>query len=380
MKALDDGLVSVVVPAFNDASTISDTLESLLAQRYERWEAIVVDDGSTDDTARLIASYAQKDSRFQLLGRINGGPSAARNTGIAKAKGEFLMFLDADDVFRPNTLQKLVRGLSRNPQWDAVHCGWWQTRDVSQPPGGRCWCSFTGDLFDELCQRNLMPICAVMIRRRVMEAVAGFDESLSAVEDWDLWLQIARTGARFGRIADVLCLIRVRPGSNTQGSRRVFDCSWALLDRAHAADSRVSRPDPRHANGADASRRPIAITESAWACLGLAAGQGDFGTADYILGRVAHNYPDSLIPEQIGEGMRSMIWRGALIDEGQWEKLWPRISAPLLEFLLKQERNLARPGFGSEVLAHFAGLGLLNRVLQCTSYKLGRTITGLKFW
>jgi len=114
--------------------------------------------------------------------------------------------------------------------------------------------------------------------------------------------------------------------------------------------------------------------------LGLALGLGDVHAATYILSRVAQDYPDLLQPEQIGQGIGTMIWRGALVTPGEWDQLWPKVSKTLCEFLLKQELDLARPGFACSVVAHLGGHGVLQNILKSTTWRLGRSITCLKFW
>ena len=89
--------VSIIIPAYNAAKTIADTLNSVLAQTYPEWEAIVVDDGSTDATGEIVRRFLRRDARFRIVAKCNGGEAAARNSGIAEARYDWLLFLDADD-------------------------------------------------------------------------------------------------------------------------------------------------------------------------------------------------------------------------------------------------------------------------------------------
>ena len=116
--------VSVIMPAYNAAATISESLECLLSQTSPDWEAIVVDDGSTDRTKAIADSFAARDGRIRVITRCNGGEGAARNHGIANARYPWLLFLDADDWIAPSHLEILTAELRANPALDAVHCGW----------------------------------------------------------------------------------------------------------------------------------------------------------------------------------------------------------------------------------------------------------------
>lgn len=113
--------ISVIVPVYNTAPYLPACLDSLLAQTFPDFEAILVDDGSTDESPRILASYAEKDARFRVLTRPNGGLSAARNTGIAAASGVYLAFLDSDDVLDPAFLEKLFRR-AKTERLDVVVC------------------------------------------------------------------------------------------------------------------------------------------------------------------------------------------------------------------------------------------------------------------
>lgn len=101
--------VSVIIPAYNAEAFIGRTLESVLAQTYENIEVLVVDDGSRDRTAEIVASFAQKDSRVILLKQQNAGVAAARNLAIEKSRGEYIAPLDADDIWYPSKLDKQVQ-------------------------------------------------------------------------------------------------------------------------------------------------------------------------------------------------------------------------------------------------------------------------------
>ena len=117
-----EGLVSIVIPCYNQAVYLSETLDSLLKQKYNLWEGIVVDDGSPDNTKQVALEYVEKDSRFKYVYKPNGGLSSARNKGISLAVGEFILPLDADDIIQPEYLEEAVNAFQKNPDTKLVYC------------------------------------------------------------------------------------------------------------------------------------------------------------------------------------------------------------------------------------------------------------------
>jgi len=189
--------VSVIIPAFNAGRTITAALQSVFAQTYRRYEVIVVDDGSTDDTALRVTEWGD---RVQYVRQANGGPGSARNEGIRRARGRFIAFLDADDVWMPRKLDRQVAYFERFPETALLHAQTLVSRtptealrdtvdetpldDIANPPAH----SF-GELFHAAIDINTL---TVMVRRDVLAEVGGFDERRELhVEDWDLWLRIA---------------------------------------------------------------------------------------------------------------------------------------------------------------------------------------------
>jgi glycosyltransferase involved in cell wall biosynthesis len=181
--------VCVIIPTYNRAAMVSEAVASVLAQTWPDFELLVVDDGSTDDTAAALAPYA---SRLRLLRRERrGGVSAARNAGIKASCGEWLAFLDSDDLWLPEKLARQLAFLSGNPgllicQTEET----WVRRGVrvNQPRTHR---KIGGRIFLPSLERCLVSPSAVILHRRLLERHGGFDEDLPAAEDYDLWLRLA---------------------------------------------------------------------------------------------------------------------------------------------------------------------------------------------
>lgn len=183
-------LISVIVPAYNAATTIKETLDSVCRQTLSNIEIIVINDQSTDATLDCIAQL--KDSRLKVFSYPHGGVSASRNRGIACAESEFIAFLDADDIWTEDKLECQVQALQHNPD-AALAYSWTDYLDES----GRFLrsgdhVSWNGDVYQHLLVRNFLDNGSnPLIRKEVLVSVGGFNESLSCGEDWELWVRLA---------------------------------------------------------------------------------------------------------------------------------------------------------------------------------------------
>jgi glycosyltransferase involved in cell wall biosynthesis len=191
-------LVSIVIPAHNAARYLGETLASASAQRYKELEIIVVDDGSTDDTAEVTLRHARRDPRVRLIRQANTGVGAARNTGIAVARGKYIAPLDADDLWDPEKIPAQVAEM----EWQGERAGfvycWSRTIDEAgrftglKPP-----CSAAGRVFNVLLFRNFLHNASVpLFRASVLQRVGGYatreeQGGAQGCEDWELLLRIA---------------------------------------------------------------------------------------------------------------------------------------------------------------------------------------------
>lgn len=255
--------VSVVIPAHNAAETIAETLESLSTQTFSNWEAIVVDDGSSDETAALAARFAEKDSRIRTLSQSHLGGCAARNTGISLAHFDWLLFLDPDDWLSPQYLERMTKAITLDSDLDAVHCGWARVTPDGQLIGETCLPPL-GDLFSAFARTCAFHINTCIVRRSLVEDVGGFDTSLRNCQDWDFWQRIARTGARFGAVSEVLAYYRMSPDSVSVNGPQLLANGLRVIAQGHSLDPRVPNPHPAHADG-----QPVEQLSGAklhWAC------------------------------------------------------------------------------------------------------------------
>jgi peptidoglycan/xylan/chitin deacetylase (PgdA/CDA1 family)/GT2 family glycosyltransferase len=324
---MDDSIrVSVIIPAHNAAATIAETLDSLCAQTFVAWEAIVVDDGSTDATWEIAARYAARDARIRVLRQSHSGVSAARNAGVQAAHTDWLLFLDADDWILPAHLQRMSDMLATDPTLDAVHCGWARVASDGAVFDAQ-FCPHAEDLFPLFVRRCPFAIHACVVRRALVEAVGGFDPSLRIGEDWDLWRRLALAGARFGTVREVLAHYRMRPGSASHNSELFLVDSLRVLERGFAADPRVPNPLPAYAQGMPTEQLPsIALYLACWTA-GLALGAG--ADARRLLDRVEVDGQIGIDPAVVAR----IIFETAPLATGHSPDAWPEIWSGLAERL-----------------------------------------------
>lgn len=184
-------VVTVIIPTYNRAHLLSRALDSVLAQTFEDFEVLVVDDGSTDDTAALMAEYVARDERVRYLVQPrNAGVSAARNRGLREARGAYIAFLDSDDEWLPTKLERQVDRFEVLPEDVGLVYGGVENvgadgeRTVHTP-------EHRGDLFQTLLRKNVIHgTSGVMLRRAAAVRAGFFDEEIPAIEDWEYWLRV----------------------------------------------------------------------------------------------------------------------------------------------------------------------------------------------
>lgn len=207
-------LVSVVIPVYNAAKYISGAIDSVLAQTFTNYELIVVNDGSPD-TEHLEQTLKPYLSRIVYIKQQNQGVSAARNTGIKVAKGRIYAQLDADDLWKPDYLEKQIRYLKRNPNVDLVYPNALIFHDDSNevaefmkvsPSDGQA-------NFEHLVREKCTVMTSVTAKIEIIKKAGMFDETLPACEDFDLWLRFLKCGGEIGYHKEILVRYRRRPES-----------------------------------------------------------------------------------------------------------------------------------------------------------------------
>jgi glycosyltransferase involved in cell wall biosynthesis len=181
-------LISVIIPTYNRASLVTEAVDSVLAQSFRNLELIVIDDGSTDETGARLAAYG---ARLRYNRQERSGVSAARNRGLELACGEWVAFLDSDDLWQPKKLEVQVNFFARNPGAEICQTGEIWIRNGRRVNPRRKHAKPSGDIFEPSLELCLVSPSAVMLRKSLFSLVGPFDPRLPACEDYDLWLRIA---------------------------------------------------------------------------------------------------------------------------------------------------------------------------------------------
>jgi glycosyltransferase involved in cell wall biosynthesis len=226
-------LISVIIPVFNGETTIQETIESVLNQTIKDLELLVINDGSQDGTVEIIERIP--DSRIQIFSYPNAGQSTSRNRGIELAKGDYISFIDADDLWTPDKLEAQLNALQANSK-AAVAYSWtdW-INESSQLLGKGSYNTEQGEVFAKLLLNDFVANGSnVLIRRDALTEVGGFDSSVTPAEDWDLWLRLAAR-YEFVAVRSPQILYRISPHSASFNVWKMEASSLQVIDKAFAA-------------------------------------------------------------------------------------------------------------------------------------------------
>lgn len=179
--------VSVIIPTFNRAHYVVEAIESVLAQSYHDFELIIVDDGSTDETAQIIGEY---QNRLQYFYQENQGPSAARNWGIHQATGTFIAFLDSDDLWHKDKLKTQMSLMNQQPEIKICYTNEIWIRNGVRVNQRKIHQKYSGWIFQRCLPLCIISPTSALIHREVFDKVGLFDENFIVCEDYDLWLRI----------------------------------------------------------------------------------------------------------------------------------------------------------------------------------------------
>jgi glycosyltransferase involved in cell wall biosynthesis len=225
-------LISIIIPVYNGEKTIQKTIESVLQQTFKDFEIILINDGSQDSTLDVINNI--KDERLRVFSYPNAGVSTSRNRGLALARGEFISFLDADDLWTPDKLETQLKALQNNLQ-AAVAYSWSDWIDESGQflrSGGHI--TVNGKVFEQLLVRDFIESGSnPLIRRQALNEVGDFEPSVTPAEDWDMWLRLA-VRYEFVAVPCVQILYRISPLTASFNVWKMEAGSLRTIERAFA--------------------------------------------------------------------------------------------------------------------------------------------------
>ena len=227
--------ISIITPAFNAESTITHTIKSVQEQTFSDFELIIIDDGSTDKTIEVINNI--QDERIQVISYKNGGVSTARNRGITHANGEFIAFIDADDLWTSDKLELQLAALKNNPQAGVAY-SWTSFMDVDERGEPVSFLpspeySYMGDVYQQLLMGDfILSGSNTLIRSQAIQSAGEFEPTLKSCEDWDYWLRLA---ARFDfvLVPKYQILYRRTPGAMSSKVEVMKEASQITIERAY---------------------------------------------------------------------------------------------------------------------------------------------------
>lgn len=255
----DNPLVSVVMPAYNARRYVAEAVDSVLAQTLTDFEFVIVDDGSTDNTAQILRAYADRDHRIRVINQPNSGIGAALNHGIESARARYIARMDSDDICLPQRLARQVEYLDRTPQCVLVGTRVLLIDQDGLPLYEMESVQTTHERIDELLLEAKWSIVhpSIMMRTDVVRKLGGYNNALVPVEDHDLFLRLAEVG-RLSNLPEVLLKyrkhsmnsVRVLADRRVNALRQVMDAAWqrrGIADRTHYPQilPDVDRDDPR---------------------------------------------------------------------------------------------------------------------------------------
>lgn len=229
--------ISVIIPAYNAEKTIAETIQSVQKQTFPNFELIVINDGSKDRTVEIVESI--KDERLKIFSYENGGLPVARNRGISHATGDFIAFLDADDLWTADKLERQLMALEHNPEAGVAY-SWTCFMDVDEQgkplsflPSPKY--SFAGNVYEKLLVSDFIHSGSnTLIRRQAIDSTGEFDPTLKSCEDWDYWLRLSNRW-HFVVVPKHQILYRRTPGAMSSKVEVMKEASLIAMEKAYQA-------------------------------------------------------------------------------------------------------------------------------------------------
>jgi glycosyltransferase involved in cell wall biosynthesis len=228
---------SVICTAKNAAATIERTIRSILAQDFQNWEMIIVDDGSSDDTISIVRTFARADARIRLVTTGGIGRGLALNRALTEAEADLVANIDADDEVHPALLRCHLQAMQQHPQFAVIGADWFLIYGAEQPSWAKIDESIpfeVRDMTDTLALHNAISHSSVVMRKAAIVALGGYDETRRAVIDYELWVRCAAAGLRIGVIQLPLAAHRIHAGQWFRHSPRLHVLLTSLRTQARA--------------------------------------------------------------------------------------------------------------------------------------------------
>jgi len=237
--------ISVIIATYNRAQYLPEAIDSVLNQSYQDFELVIVDDGSVDDTKAIVDKYINSNTgKIRYFYQENKGPGAARNRGIKEAKGEYVAFLDSDDIWLPEKLEKQSRYLEENPGYAMVYTDAYEfnrkvvTKKSKLATNDRG--TMSGEILEHLGMGCFIFLSTVMVRKHVLEQIGSFNPNITIGEDWELWLKIAGKH-KIGFIDEILVGYRKHAENIINNLELELQCRHRVINNIFNQDIREER-------------------------------------------------------------------------------------------------------------------------------------------
>ena len=231
--------ISVIIPTYNSEKTIKKTIESVLKQTFADFELIVINDGSEDRTLDIISQF--NDPRVKVFSYPHAGGNISRNRGLEAAVGTLVSFLDADDIWTPDKLARQLQALQENESAKVAYSWTDYIDENGEFLRSGMHITANGDIYKQLFVANFLENGSnPLIYREALITLGGFDESLNASQDWDMWLRLAHK-YNFIAVPSVQILYRISPGTVSSNLARQEKSSLLVLERAYQARPSVGK-------------------------------------------------------------------------------------------------------------------------------------------
>ncbi len=229
-------LVSIIIPTYNSEKYLPDSIKSALRQTYKNIEIIVIDDGSTDKTKEIVSSYIKLyRSRIFYIYQENAGPGIARNRGIAESQGDYIAFLDADDIWEKEKLSEQMHLFKKNKNCVFIHTDYKYFDEIKER-GNTDFAilekkKFRNDIFLRLIRSNFIRTSTVVIKKNVLLNMGCFDPVFFIAEDYDLWLRVARKYKNINYIDKPLTGVRCHNNHITKNASKTYEWVKKVIDK-----------------------------------------------------------------------------------------------------------------------------------------------------
>jgi glycosyltransferase involved in cell wall biosynthesis len=230
--------VSVIVPCYNQAKYLAETLDSVFVQTYDNWECIIVNDGSADNTGEIAEDYCKRDSRFRYISQNNSGVSATRNNGITAAFGYYILPLDADDRIHPDFLLKAVALFARNKKVKLIYS------DAAMFGTEQGIWRLPAYKYERLLVQNLF-FCTALFKKADFIKAGMYDvEMHTGLEDWEFWIRFLNETDTVQKLDDIYFFYRIKPSSRNQLSKQANNEIRYNIYLKHLATYKKHFPNP----------------------------------------------------------------------------------------------------------------------------------------